>query len=363
MSKPFSIYVHFPFCISKCRYCAFASEAIRGHAAPRLVSHYLQELDHYRDMLAGREVSSVYFGGGTPSLMPISDIGAILERIAGNWQIAYNAEITLEANPATITRGKMRGLLRAGVNRISLGIQSFNDAELGFLGRAHDAKTAREAIGDAEAIFSNYSCDFIYGLPGQSAAKWGRTLAELKHAGIPHLSLYQLAIERGTALYRAGAGEADEATALAMLDMNARTFRQYEVSNYAAPGLESRHNLNYWRGGDYLGIGAAAAGRLSLGGKYYATQNPRTAAAWIMGLAEGSGPKLRRLWRTERAREMVITGLRMTEGIDIMQFKQNSGLDFSETAKPHKELAIKNGRAKLSQRGIRLLDSVLAQIL
>ncbi|MDR1008704.1 MAG: radical SAM family heme chaperone HemW [Rickettsiales bacterium] len=361
LQRPFSIYVHFPFCVSKCAYCSFASEALCGREAPDLLPLYLKELDFYRDIMAERPVSSIYFGGGTPSLMRAGAVVAILERIAKNWPIEEDAEITLEANPATIDRAKMAELRGAGVNRISLGIQSFDDEELHLLGRAHNAREARAAIADAAAEFSNYNLDFIYGLPGQSVEDWARTLDEAVDTGAPHLSLYQLSVERGTEFYRRGIKEAEEGRALAMYALAGRRARRYEVSNYARAGYESKHNLNYWRGRDYVGIGAAAAGRITLDGKFYETQNPRTAEAWTEGL--GCDVRLKPLTRPVRAREIAMTALRMVHGISYFEFKRNSGLDFFSVVRTHGALVQSDRGVRISTKWMRVLDRVLLEIL
>jgi oxygen-independent coproporphyrinogen-3 oxidase len=352
-----AIYIHFPFCASKCRYCAFASQA--APIPEDFAEHYKRELAWWAGRLQGREVSSIYFGGGTPSLMQPREIFTLLDFIRANFSVSNDAEITMEANPSTISKRAMQEIASAGVNRLSLGVQSLDDKELRFLGRTHDAREALSSIADAQAVFENYNLDFIYGLPGQTPQKWASTLAHGALREAPHLSLYQLSIERGTPLARSGAHETDEETALAMFAMNAASFCRYEVSNYARKGRESRHNLNYWRGGDYIGTGAAAAGRVELDGRFYETSNPRTFALW----AAGGAPVLKPLSRQDRAREMVMTGLRMTKGISLDEFKRNSGVDFASATKPCPFLAIQKGRAKIRKRFLPVLDSAIYEIL
>ena len=290
-------------------------------------------------------------------MMGAREIAAILEAARANFSVEAGAEITLEANPATINRLKMAELRRLGVNRLSLGVQSFDDGELSFLGRAHNAEEALQAAEDAAAEFPNYNLDFIYGLPGQTLRAWKKALTHPVLRAAPHLSLYQLSVERKTALWREGAREAGEAAALFMWRECGRTARRYEVSNYARTGFESVHNLGYWRGRDYIGIGAGAAGRVSDGGRFYETANPRTFAKW----AAQEEPRPVPLPRIGRAREMVLSGLRMAKGIDLKEFEKRSGIAFSSVAKACPDVIIDGGRAQA--RKLEILDAILREIL
>ena len=339
MSKnSIAVYVHYPYCVAKCRYCAFASKACEPKD---LTSQYLSELKSYSDVLAGRKVSSVYFGGGTPSLMPVRSVAAVLDFLRPS------GEVTLEANPATIDLAKMRALRAAGVNRLSIGVQSLNDKELEFLGRVHTARQALDTLDAARAVFENVNADFIYGLPGQSVADWAGALARIVELDLPHYSLYQLTHEKGTPIGRVK--PMDEEVAAKMFLLAPKVLRQYEVSNFAGRGFEGQHNLNYWRGGEYLGIGPFAAGRIKIEGQWYETFN-------------GSR---RRLTNESRAREMVISGLRMNMGIDFALFECNSGVDFWRVV----NRTMAGEFLKISLRGARVyarfrlvLDSVIRAI-
>src|SRR5581483_9580216 len=273
-NAPFAVYVHWPFCLSKCPYCDFNSHVRHGGIdEARFLRAYLAEIGHWAGLAPGRRVTSVFFGGGTPSLMSPVTVGAILDAVARHWSVEADAEVTLEANPSSVEAGRFRGYRAAGVHRVSLGVQSFNDGELRFLGRLHNVAEARRAIELARAIFPRLSFDLIYARPGQTPDTWRAELGEALRLAADHLSLYQLTIEDGTpfaALYRAGKLKPPDEDASA--DLYAVTqevcdragLPAYEISNHARPGAECRHNLVYWRYGEYAGIGPGAHGRLKL---------------------------------------------------------------------------------------------------
>lgn len=333
----FGVYVHWPFCASKCPYCDFNSHVRAGGIDElRFRAAFLRELAHMAALAPGRDVSSIFFGGGTPSLMQPATIGAILDAIASHWAIRPGAEITLEANPSSVEADRFRGYRSAGVNRVSLGVQALNDPDLRALGRLHSVAEARAAVGVARTTFDRTSFDLIYARPRQTLAAWRDELRDAIAMADRHLSLYQLTIEDGTpfaGLYAAGKLKVpDPELADALYEttqemMEAAGLPAYEISNHAAPGEESRHNLVYWRYGEYAGIGPGAHGRLSLDGRRHALVTERQPERWLdhvehhgHGLIEAD-----RLSNSEQADEMLLMGLRLTEGIDLARLAAIGG--------------------------------------
>jgi oxygen-independent coproporphyrinogen-3 oxidase len=333
----FAIYVHWPFCRSKCPYCDFNSHVREAIDEARWRAAILSELDHYAGETRGRTVSSIFFGGGTPSLMAPATVASIIARIAGRWRLATDVEITLEANPNSAERAKFTALRGAGVNRLSLGVQSLDDKALRFLGRAHDSGEARAAIAAAADTFERFSFDLIYARPGQSVAAWRDELAAALALAGEHLSLYQLTIEQGTAfhaLHQRGdivLPPEDEAAAFYEVTQEVLTdagLPAYEISNHARPGAECRHNLVYWRYGDYAGIGPGAHGRLTRNGARIATRQERAPETWLAavearghGTAEGQA-----IAPAHAAEEALMMGLRLSEGIDPARFQKRTGV-------------------------------------
>ncbi len=290
-------------------------------------------LDRQADGVSGRTVNSVFFGGGTPSLMAPATVARVLARIADHWTIAPNAEITLEANPTSVEAARFRDLAAAGVNRLSLGIQALDDTALRFLGRQHDATEARAAIKTAQAHFSRMSFDLIYARPGQTVAAWQRELDDALALAGDHLSLYQLTIEEGTAFHAAHArGDfrlPDDDTAGALYEatrerLAAHGLLDYEISNYARPGAESRHNLVYWTYGDYVGVGPGAHGRLTRDGVKHATRQAKAPETWLSALAAGGDgmAETTTVGRAERLIEVTMMGLRLATGIPRARFRR-----------------------------------------
>jgi putative oxygen-independent coproporphyrinogen III oxidase len=334
----FGVYVHWPFCASKCPYCDFNSHVRAGGIdEARFLTAYLREIEHWTELAAGRRVTSIFFGGGTPSLMSASTVSAILDAIADAWNVAEGAEITLEANPSSVEAARFRDYRAAGVNRVSLGVQSLDDGELRKLGRLHTAAEALAAIDVAARTFARYSFDLIYARPGQTLEDWraelGRALTLRPH----HLSLYQLTIEEGTpyaALHAAGKlrvpeGELAQALYQMTQDMTGSAgLPAYEVSNHAVPGEESRHNLTYWRYGEYAGIGPGAHGRVETDGGRLATATERQPERWAALVEAGGHGILERtaLGAGEQADEVLIMGLRLSEGLDLDRLQRVSGL-------------------------------------
>ena len=313
-----SIYLHWPFCRSKCPYCDFFSRVKKNFDQDFIIDGYLQQLERYAEILPRRQVISIFFGGGTPSLINPRNISRILEKISCLWALDSKAEVSLEANPNTQTPSLFADLASAGVNRLSLGVQSLDDNELKFLGRTHSAADAYQSMEQVKRYFCNASADFIYALPDQTPEIWCRRLKKICALGFPHLSFYQLTVEENTPFGRRGIKTLDEETA-AQIYLQTEQFLadanygKYEVSNYARTGFQSIHNKVYWQGGDYIGIGESAHGRLHLDDKIYAVTDPL---------------QFEELSAQERAEELIIMGLRLVSGINKKNFKQNCGLDF-----------------------------------
>lgn len=325
----FGVYVHWPFCAQKCPYCDFNSHVrFAGIDEARFRAAFLRELEHTAARTGPRTVSSIFFGGGTPSLMMPGTVAGILDRIGELWSVDASAEITLEANPGSVEAGRFRGYRAAGVNRVSLGVQSLRDDTLKSLGRIHTSADATAAIEIARNTFERFSFDLIYSRPGHTLAEWRQELTEALSLAGGHLSLYQLTIEPETpfaALHAAGKLIVpDEDAALALYEATqelteAAGLPAYEISNHAAPGEESRHNLVYWRYGEYAGCGPGAHGRVSLGGVRHATSTERNPERWAAQVeSEGHGSiEATPLSRAEEGDEMLLMGLRLAEGVDL----------------------------------------------
>ncbi|MDZ4380842.1 MAG: radical SAM family heme chaperone HemW [Parvibaculum sp.] len=374
----FAVYVHWPFCQSKCPYCDFNSHVVANIDQARWARALARELEHMRALSGPRRVRSVFFGGGTPSLMLPETVEAVLSKIASLWTMEEGAEITLEANPTSVEADRFRGYRAAGVNRLSLGVQSLDDAELKFLGRLHSADEALRAIALARDIFPRLSFDLIYARPGQTAEKWEKELrAALAHAA-DHLSLYQLTIEPETAfarLYEKGAFAlpADEDAA----DLYALTgeicaqagLSAYEVSNYAAPGAASRHNLVYWRYGDYVGAGPGAHGRTGQGAARVATRTRRLPGDWIEAVErDGHGLEAtEEIAPAAQGDEMMLMGLRLAEGVSLARYARISGTPLDPArigALARDGLLMREGDIlRATPEGRMLLDAVLARLL
>ncbi|MGB8842906.1 MAG: radical SAM family heme chaperone HemW [Aliidongia sp.] len=378
----FGLYVHWPFCLKKCPYCDFNSHVRDRIDQDRWRAALLSELDHYAAQTPGRMVTSIFFGGGTPSLMAPETAGAVIERIARNWRLDPAAEITLEANPTSVEAGRFQGFRAAGINRVSLGIQALDDAALKFLGRAHSATEARAAIDLAARHFDRYSFDLIYARPSQSLDSWARELdAALALAG-DHLSVYQLTIEAGTAFHTAHArGDfalpADD-LAGALFELTQERLETaglpgYEISNHARPGQASRHNLTYWRYGDYLGVGPGAHGRVTLDGVKHATRQKKAPESWLAAVEEaGHGTEeTTPLTAAQRGEEMVMMGLRLSEGIPRDRFRAELGNEPEALFDPSGLerlieggfVTLDNERLTATAAGRQRLNAVLAMLL
>ena len=375
----FGVYVHWPFCLSKCPYCDFNSHV--RHAPideARFVRAFVREIETTAGRTSGREVSSIFLGGGTPSLMQPQTVGAILDAIGKYWRVADNAEVTLEANPTSVEATRFRGYRAAGVNRVSLGVQALDDASLKALGRLHTAREALDAVAIARAAFDRYSFDLIYARPDQTPAMWAEELKLAISEAAEHLSLYQLTIEEGTpffGLHTAGKLKTpDEATARELYDVTQDVCARhglpaYEISNHARPGAECKHNLVYWRGQEYAGVGPGAHGRLDIDGIRHAIATEKRPEAWLMRVeASGDGIVTDDLLNSEeRADEFLLMGLRLSEGIDPQRYTALSGraLDPGRIAILREEGAITispDGRLRVTQDGFPVLDAVVADL-
>jgi putative oxygen-independent coproporphyrinogen III oxidase len=377
--ESFGVYVHWPFCLSKCPYCDFNSHVRREPIdEQRFVRAFAAEIAATAARAPGRTVSTIFFGGGTPSLMQPATIAAVLDSIAQHWHVAPNAEITLEANPTSVEATRFRGYRTAGVNRVSLGVQALDDRILTELGRLHTAREALDAVAIARTVFGRYSFDLIYTRPGQQPAEWQRELKiALAEAG-EHLSLYQLTIEPDTpfaALYAAGKLRLpDEDIARALFDTTqeicaAHGLPAYEVSNHARPGAECRHNLVYWRAHEYAGIGPGAHGRLDIGGERHAIATERRPETWLASVeSRGDGIVTDDvLTAEERGDEYLLMGLRLAEGIDMTRFVEIAGrpVDPARIAALHEYGFVETtpaGRLRVTPPGFPVLDAVVADL-
>jgi oxygen-independent coproporphyrinogen-3 oxidase len=332
MDEPFGVYVHWPFCRAKCPYCDFNSHVRHGGIdETRFLAAYLAELRHFASLTPGRSVSSIFFGGGTPSLMRPATVAAILDAIAGHWSLGHDVEITLEANPTSVEAENFTGYAGAGVNRLSLGVQALDDVSLKALGRQHTAAEALDALGLAKRYFGRVSFDLIYAREGQTAASWKAELGRALDQAGDHLSLYQLTIEEGTpfaARHTAGSLRIPNgARARAMYQLTQELCEEaslpaYEVSNHARPGAESRHNLLYWRGDDYAGVGPGAHSRITASAAKRALSAIKSPEAWLAEV-ETCGHGLEAdetLSAQDAAEEYLLMGLRLSEGIDLGRF-------------------------------------------
>ena len=376
--EPFGVYVHWPFCLAKCPYCDFNSHVRHGGIdEARFLDAYLRELKHFASRAPDRTVTSIFFGGGTPSLMRAATVGAILDVIASHWTLADNAEITLEANPTSVEAENFAGYATAGVSRLSLGVQALDDASLKALGRQHTADEALAALDLAKQTFGRVSFDLIYAREGQSRDAWRAELSRALDHAADHLSLYQLTIEDGTPFaVRHAAGilrvpGGDKASAMYLLTQElceAAGLPAYEISNHARSGSESRHNLLYWRGHDYAGIGAGAHARITENGVKRALSTLKSPEDWLAQV-EVSGHGLcadEPLSRQETAEEYLLMALRLAEGLDLERLQDLSGhaIDASRLGALESDgLLARNGaRLKATPSGRLVLERLILEL-
>jgi putative oxygen-independent coproporphyrinogen III oxidase len=378
--EPLGVYIHWPFCRSKCPYCDFNSHVREGIDEERWTRALLADLDRQAALAPEYEVVSVFFGGGTPSLMPPGTVAALIERVRALWPVAPDLEITLEANPNSAEAERFAGFARAGVNRLSLGVQALDPDSLRFLGRRHGRGEAIAAIRLARDIFPRYSFDLIYARPGQTLEAWDAELGEALALSGEHLSLYQLTIEPGTAFgNRAARGEvlaADEDIAAALFELTTHRLEAaglpaYEISNHARPGAQCRHNLVYWKYRDYLGIGPGAHGRVTRDGGKIATAQLRSPEAWLAAI-ESAGTAIAEETPIERetaVEEMVMMGLRLVDGISRPRLEALAGSGVAALFGPRLArlidggfLVLDNDRLAATEAGRQRLNAVLGAL-
>ncbi|WP_170363958.1 radical SAM family heme chaperone HemW [Ruegeria arenilitoris] len=374
----FGLYVHWPFCEAKCPYCDFNSHVSRNIDQKQWLDEYLSELKRSAAETPDRVLNTIFFGGGTPSLMAPEIVAAVIDTARSLWRPANDMEITLEANPGSVEAGRFAAYRDAGVNRISMGIQAMNDEDLRRLGRIHSVAEARAAFDIARTCFDRVSFDLIYARQYQTLEAWRAELTEALSMAIDHLSLYQLTIEAGTAFgdrYSVGKlrglPEDDSAADMYLATQEiceAHGMPAYEVSNHAAPGAESRHNLIYWRYGDYVGIGPGAHGRITLDGQRIATETHLAPTAWLNAATQGNGEKLRTpLTAEEQAKEYLMMCLRLTEGLDMERFNRLSGRPLPQPKLDYLQdigmIAQDGPRVSATSDGRAVLNAVIRELL
>jgi oxygen-independent coproporphyrinogen-3 oxidase len=374
----FGIYVHWPFCLSKCPYCDFNSHVRHEKPdEPRFAAAIARELVHAAAMTGPRTVDSIFFGGGTPSLMSPQTVEQILQAIASHWTLSPSIEITLEANPTSVEAERFRGYRAAGVNRVSLGVQSLNNDSLKFLGRLHTAEEALKAVNVARKNFPRTSFDLIYSRPGQTPAAWREELSRALAEGSEHLSIYQLTIEPETpfeALFKKGNLKIpNDEQGRALWDVtqevcDAAGLSAYEISNHAKAGAECRHNLVYWRYGDYVGVGPGAHGRLGTGDARRATMTEKHPERWLARVEQDEhGLVVNDLVsRSEQADEYLLMGLRLREGIDLMRYQELSGAPIDpvqiHSLQEHGLIESSAGLLRVTSSGFPVLDAIVADL-
>ena len=375
----FGLYLHWPFCASKCPYCDFNSHVAAEIDQTRWRDAYVSEIARLGAETSGRVLNSVFFGGGTPSLMEPELVAAILDAVRATWPLANDCEITLEANPGSVEAGRFRGYRDAGVNRVSMGIQALNDPDLRRLGRLHSVTEARAAFDIARATFDRVSFDLIYARQDQTPEAWAAELREAMAMAVDHLSLYQLTIEDGTAFgARHAAGklrglpEDDVAADMYLITQDiceAGDMPAYEVSNHARAGAESRHNRIYWQAGDWAGVGPGAHGRMTLDGTRWATETPLGPLDWLRQVeTSGNGENSRSaLSSDDHAGEYLMMGLRLAEGIDLARHRAIGGRDLDAEALVRLQeigvISVEDGRLKATRDGRAVLNAVLRELL
>ena len=373
----FGIYVHWPFCAAKCPYCDFNSHVQKIIEEKHWVRAYLRELDRLFQTIGTRPLKTVFFGGGTPSLMSPDLVDQILSKIFSLWPRSNDLEVSLEANPTSVEAGRFKGYQQAGVNRISLGVQALNDADLKRLGRLHSVKEAHLAFDISRSTFDRVSFDLIYARQNQTLSDWRFELQQALSMAVDHVSLYQLTIEQGTAFgdrYAIG-----KLSGLPNEDLGADLFEAtqdicskfgfpaYEISNHAKPGAECQHNMVYWRYGDYAGIGPGAHGRLTINGQRHATAAFRNPSDWLEAVGKGCGDKVNEpLLAKDQAAEYLVMGLRINDGIDRARYNALSGRDLD----PDKIadlldqglISVSNNAISASQRGRPVLNHIIREL-
>ncbi len=377
-----AVYIHWPFCLSKCPYCDFNSHVAAAINHEKWNESYLTELDYFADYLQNKRITSIFFGGGTPSLMPPFIVENIINKLAKLAKISGDIEITLEGNPTSVESDNFKNFKNAGVNRVSLGVQALNQKDLAFLGREHSVDEALQAVDKAANIFDNYSFDLIYARPGQGLKSWEDELQKALKYTANHMSLYQLTIEKGTpfyAQYKSGnfqipsdenAADLYNLTNEIMADFG---LPAYEISNYARAGFESKHNLTYWKYRDYLGVGPGSHSRISLNGKKNAIMMTNNPEKWLNLVGQKqNGIQIQNILTSgELLEEVLMMGLRIKDGVSLVDFRTNTGQNLLDSLNKNKfELFIKEGflvleneSLKATNKGVLLLNSIIGGLL
>ncbi|MEO0568483.1 MAG: radical SAM family heme chaperone HemW [Pseudomonadota bacterium] len=374
----FGVYIHWPFCEAKCPYCDFNSYARKNIDQNQWLDGYLKEIARYAELLPNRAINSVFFGGGTPSLMDPAIVEKMISSILSHWSASNDIEITLEANPTSVEADKFNAYSDAGVNRISMGVQALNDGDLKRLGRTHSVKEANQAFDIARRNFNRVSFDLIYARQSQTLEDWQKELRQALDMAVDHLSLYQLTIEQGTAFgdrYKRGKlrdlPDDDDAADMYQVtqDICAEAgLDAYEVSNYAKQGAQSRHNLIYWQYGDYVGIGPGAHGRVTLAGQRYATDTWKSPEKWLASAKQGNGDKHKTaIAPLDQAAEYLMMGLRIAEGIDLSRYAGLAGEPLDNEAitylKDINMIELRENRLTASENGRPVLNSLIQELL
>lgn len=374
-----SIYIHYPFCKSKCPYCDFNSYCNLKIDEEELINAYLNEIEYYKDIIKDKVIDTIYFGGGTPSLMSEKLLSNIINKINSLYKINKNCEISLESNPNSINYEKLKSFKDIGINRLSIGVQSLIDRDLKFLGRIHNRNEVIEAINTAQKIFNDkYSIDLIYGRPNQNLKEWKDELNEAIQLSPFHISLYQLIIEKGTPFYRNKVQTPNEDIATKLYEetnniLEKNNIFQYEISNYAKNGYECKHNLVYWNNGEWIGIGAGAHGRININQKRYSIQNLKKPLNWLdKTLKNKNGISIKKLLsKQEIIEEYLIMGLRVKDGIKIENLQKNIDCNnfYDILDKNNIEFLAKlnlinanDKNIKLTKKGFLLLNSVIEKL-
>lgn len=374
-----SIYIHYPFCKSKCPYCDFNSYCNLKIEEEELIKAYLNEIEYYKDIIKDKIIDTIYFGGGTPSLMSEKLLSNIINKINSLYKINKNCEISLESNPNSINYAKLKSFKDIGINRLSIGVQSLNDLDLKFLGRIHNKNEAIDAINTAQKIFNDkYSIDLIYGRPNQNLNEWKEELNEAIKLSPFHISLYQLIIEKGTPFYRNKVQTPNEDIATKLYEetnniLEKNKIMQYEISNYAKNGYECKHNLVYWNNGEWIGIGAGAHGRININQKRYSIQNLKKPLNWLdKTLKNKNGISIKKLLsKQEIIEEYLIMGLRVKDGIKIENLQKNIDCNnfYDILDKSNIEFLAKlnlinanDKNIKLTKKGFLLLNSIIEKL-
>lgn len=355
-----AIYIHWPFCKSKCPYCDFYKKVDKNVNQDDMINEYIDSLNYYHSLTSDRNIKSIFFGGGTPSLIEPKYIEKIINFIATKWHCNSDIEISLEANPNSNHKNMFVDLKSAGINRLSLGVQALNENDLRFLGRTHNLQMARDCLNEIVSVFDNHSADLIYARPEQNIAIWEKELEEITSYGLKHISLYQLTIEEGTVFAKKNIKTLNDDIASEMYDytqdyLHSKNYIMYEVSNFAQDGFCSKHNLTYWQGGDYIGIGESAHGRLFLNNNHYAIEYPQ---------------KFEKLSSNERAEELIIMGLRLTRGLDKNLFNKITGIEFTkfvnhsnyEFLKSANFIAEKDDYIYATSKGFKVLNKIIEEL-